>query len=329
MLQPTRYTVLAVVGASLVAGFVLHRWTGRPARIALAELQQRVQALAAEADAARAAPVASGTYAPRVAGNITELPAPTAAILRQLPGAAQVETLVACDRPTHRIIHLRDWHLVARDDYLRAVQAASGQPINDGEADLLMQELRLQVELVQAEQLRALRCLVERHGLNQVLSENASAQGIADFRAHLAELRTADADLARLAKSRAELKGHAADFDRELAALRHQHFQDLLAVGAAGRIAVEGLADVLPLEDDRVFEADYPFRPDGSFDMDPTKLRPRHDAQVRAALASGPVTVIVLGASHDLSESVHRLGDGSTEYIQVTMKAVERFARRD
>jgi hypothetical protein len=138
-----------------------------------------------------------------------------------------------------------------------------------------------------------------------------------------------DGRLARLAKSRADLKGPAAEVDRQIAELQHGHRLQLLEVGAAGRLAVEGLAEVLPLEDVRVFEAGYPFRPDGSFDLDPAKLRPRHDAQVRAALVSGPVAVIVLGASHDLTDSVRRLGDGSTEYIQVTMNAVKRFAGRD
>jgi hypothetical protein len=39
--------------------------------------------------------------------------------------------------------------------------------------------------------------------------------------------------------------------------------------------------------------------------------------------------VIVLGASHDLSAAVAKLGSGTTDYIAVTTKAVERFAGRD
>jgi hypothetical protein len=66
-----------------------------------------------------------------------------------------------------------------------------------------------------------------------------------------------------------------------------------------------------------------PIRPD------PAKLDARREAQVRAALASGPVAVIVLGASHDLSAAVAKLGGGMTEYIAVTTNAVERFAGRD
>jgi hypothetical protein len=34
----------------------------------------------------------------------------------------------------------------------------------------------------------------------------------------------------------------------------------------------------------------------------------------------------VLGASHDLSAAVTKLGGGMTEYILVTTSAVERFA---
>jgi hypothetical protein len=50
---------------------------------------------------------------------------------------------------------------------------------------------------------------------------------------------------------------------------------------------------------------------------------------VRAALPSGPVAVIVVGASQDLGNSVRRLGNGSTMYVQVTTAAVERFAEKD
>jgi hypothetical protein len=77
----------------------------------------------------------------------------------------------------------------------------------------------------------------------------------------------------------------------------------------------------------------FPLRPAAPFlspsiRPDPAKLEARHEAQVRAALASGPVAVIVLGASHDLSAAVAKLGSGSVEHVQVTTSAVERFAGR-
>jgi hypothetical protein len=81
-------------------------------------------------------------------------------------------------------------------------------------------------------------------------------------------------------------------------------------------------AERVGLDDEEALNAAKPIRPE------PAKLHARHEAQVRAALASGPVTVIVLGASHDLSAAVAKLGGGTAEYIAVTTKAVERFAGR-
>jgi hypothetical protein len=46
--------------------------------------------------------------------------------------------------------------------------------------------------------------------------------------------------------------------------------------------------------------------------------RPRHDAQVRAALTRGPCALLVLGGGHDRSSSVRRLSGGATEHVRVT-----------
>src|SRR4051794_3190306 len=56
-------------------------------------------------------------------------------------------------------------------------------------------------------------------------------------------------------------------------------------------------------------------RPDGG--EDPAAVRDRHDAEVRAALASGPVALVILGGAHNLADSVRRLG-GDVEYVRVT-----------
>jgi hypothetical protein len=72
-------------------------------------------------------------------------------------------------------------------------------------------------------------------------------------------------------------------------------------------------------------ESARPIRPDGAVGPDPATLEARNDAQVRAALAPGPVAVIVLGASHDLTGAIEKHG-GTTEYILVTTRAVERIA---
>src|SRR5262249_49352306 len=49
-----------------------------------------------------------GTAVPR------EDPGDFAGLIRRLPEVEWVEVLVPADRPTHRIVHVRDWHFVPR-----------------------------------------------------------------------------------------------------------------------------------------------------------------------------------------------------------------------
>jgi hypothetical protein len=237
-----------------------------------------------------------------------------------------------CAKPTHRIIHFRDWHFVPPDLFAADLADSFGRPPTDEEADLYHRELLLQVELVTIEQSAALDSLICHHGLQRVLVEGLTAEGLEDFRDVMARMRKTDQEVAGLRKQRAALKANAEAIDQAglkanaeaidqtIAQLERGHQEQLLPYGAVGRLAIDQTVDVLPLDDQQALEAAKPIHPD------PSKLEARHEAQVRAALAPGPVAVILLGASHDLSAAVAKLGRGSTEYVAVTTKAVERFA---
>lgn len=56
-------------------------------------------------------------YSPKTNARIDDLSAPVAEIFRGLPGVVQIEVLVKTDKPTGRIIHIRDWHYVPKDLY--------------------------------------------------------------------------------------------------------------------------------------------------------------------------------------------------------------------
>jgi hypothetical protein len=136
-------------------------------------------------------------------------------------------------------------------------------------------------------------------------------------------MRTTERELAGLRKQRAGLKANAEAIDQAIEELVRGHRHPLLPYGAVGWLALDQAVDVLPLDDATTLDPAQPLR------ADPAKLAARHEAQVGAALASGPVAVIVLGASHDLSADVAKLGGGTTEYVQVTTKTVARFAGKD
>jgi hypothetical protein len=76
---------------------------------------------------------AVASYVPKVTGRLDDLAAPVAEMLRQLPGVAEVEVLVAVTNPTHRIIHLRDLHSVPADLFAQDVRHAAKKTLSDQE----------------------------------------------------------------------------------------------------------------------------------------------------------------------------------------------------
>jgi hypothetical protein len=67
-----------------------------------------------------------------------------------------------------------------------------------------------------------------------------------------------------------------------------------------------------------------PITPDGKVNLDPAKLTARQDAQ-EAVLEKGAFGLIVLSGSHDLSESVRRLGMEKCEYLRVITRRFTEF----
>jgi hypothetical protein len=103
-------------------------------------------------------------------------------------------------------------------------------------------------------------------------------------------------------------------------ALREEHRIDVLRFGVPGRQQAAGLIEVLPLDDAVLLDKAKPVTPDGKVRLDAAVVAARNDAQVRVALKSGPVAVIVLGGGHDLTPSVRRLSP-TWEYIRSLRKA--------
>jgi hypothetical protein len=270
--------IVSVVAIAIGLGIKHWRNSSHAGDESLDAVKQRVQLLESElADADRSVDP-SKEYQPHVTGDITNLDAPALEILRQPPGVDRVERLVTCPRPTHRLIHIRDWHLVARDDYLASIQG--GKQMTPDEADLRYKELCLQVAIVQREQLTMLRCLVRHHGLKRTMTEGATVQGMAQYLQRVESVRKVDESLADLLKSRATLRKAVPNIDRVIATMQAQQQRHLHELGAAGRLAVERLADVLPLEDDRVFEAGWLTSPDGTFKVDAAKMEQRQGPRV-------------------------------------------------
>jgi hypothetical protein len=267
-------------------------------------------------------------YVPLLAGQLDELNISAVDLLRQLPGVAAVDVLVSATKPTHRLVHLRDWHYVPRDLYALDVQQAIGRRPTELEIDPFHRERLLEVELVQLEQAALLRCLVKHHGLRRVLLEGLTPNGSTAYHEVLSALRSTDVRLATLQEQQATVRGQSPALDREVDALLREHRLQLLPYGAAGRLAMAGAIEVGPLDDEELLDQTNPVRSDGQLRHDPATLEARHDGQVRRALASGPCCLLILGGAHDLSASMRRLANGTAEYIRITTKQYKELVGR-
>lgn len=336
--------VLAAFGL-LTAGIVSWKYRPKPQPQEISVAEGRLAELRTLVEQDRlAADDGLRRYAPRSKAHVDDLAADLCDILRQVPGVAGVESLVRPDKPTHRIVHLRDWRFVPKDLYAADLRAAAQHPLSDDEIDLRHAELSLEVELVQLEQLALLRCLIRHHGLKDVFAEGLTPKGLANFREQttvlkgierdqvpqllkqLTDLRELKETMAAAGRERSERYARADVIEQEIAQMLEQHQQRLRELGAAGRLRIaDEVKEVLPLDDADLLEQAKPTTPSDLVHFDREKVQARHDAQVKAALGRGPFALVVLGGAHDLSDSVRRLGGGRCEYVRVTTWRVQKF----
>ena len=323
----------ATIGLMLLIAFTGCSRPTPPASPALTEedVVEALQRQVAEQEVASAQAVAN--YVSKITTQFDDLDSPVDELLRQLPGVVQVEVLVKSEKPTHRIIHLRDWHFVPKELFAVGENEKNGRVLSDGEIDGLYQKFLLEVELVQLEQTALLRCLIKHHGLKRVFAEGFSPKELNAYRERIAALKAMEEkQIPRVRQQLDEVRSLKDDgmdekirvIESQLQKMLSEHRVRMLEMGAAGRLLISGeLGDVLPLEDGDTFDAANPVSQNG-LKFDPEKIKARHDAQVKAASNEGPVGFVILGGSHDLSESVRRMG--GCEYLRVTTKGFSTFS---
>jgi hypothetical protein len=329
----------------MLAGFVALAWlySNRPSGSPPStKTEDRIPKLAKlVADLEEESSQAVNNYQPKTQARIDNLGISVDDLLRQLPGVAQVEVGVREEKPTCRIIHLRDWHFVPKELYALDLKNATGRELSKDEIDRLHRELLLEVEAVQLEQMALLRCLIKHHGLKRICCEGLTANDLPNYKEKIAvlkdmeekqirELRRQLADVREIQK-RADPKSvrhdQAKKIEAEITDMIDQHRLRLLELGAPGRLLIAGdIEEVLPLDDADLLDSAKPVTPEGKIRLDPEKLKARRDAQVKAVLEKGAFGLIVLGGAHDLSENVRRFGQGRSEYIRVTTRRFKEFS---
>lgn len=244
------------------------------------------------------------------APDINELATPADQILKSLPGVESVEVIPAKAARKRRVIHLLNWHFVPRKQYEADLNSLRDKPLTDEESFEEFQKFRDEVEAVQQEQIKLLRVLIRKHGLKKLFCEGLAVEETEKYRSLLATLK------------RSAKYVNRGDSPIDLL-VQHEFQNDLLMVGALGRLLMEGeLDDVLPTETQESLQAGAPFDAEGSVKLDDSKIEQREDVIVEHLLKGGPVSMIVLGGAHDLSDNL----PNNCEYIRVATNEYRKLA---
>jgi len=183
--------------------------------------------------------------------------------LGRLPFVAEAKLFSDEKKPRCRIIHIRDWHLVPREQFL-ADQHARRRQMSSEDDELLFQHLLAQVGAVQREQQAVLLALVKHHGLKRVLIEGLTAADMARWKEQIASLQEDETKLRSQLTDIRALRGgpkeiEARELERELMSVLAQHEEHLQEIGAAGRLVGSGgLNEVRPLDDAALLDAARP-----------------------------------------------------------------------
>lgn len=225
-------------------------------------------------------------------GSLDDLRSDAVALLRVCEGVEHVECVVSVSRPTHRIIHIADAHVVAFDDFARDLRDEYGDTITDDGIAAEYASWLTRTRRVQASQRMLLRCLAATQGVQAVYCEGLTDDDLPVYRMTIRALSLQDGIEA----------------------------SDLLHLGAAGQLLVTGtLRDVLPAEDVDAFAAADPFAT-GTPIFDGSANDAREAAIVQRLISGDPLAIIILGAAHDLSDAVRAVG--TCEYLRVFVTGV-------
>jgi len=209
--------------------------------------------------------------------------------IRAMPDVATV-TVRAADTPTHRVIHILDWH------YIPEKRFRIDTP--DGDYDAFLDD----VEALQAQQ----RAVIKAIGVKTVFLEGLTAKSEDHYRKRIATLKKY-----KPVKSNEPVD----EFIRQL------RREDTLQLGAPGAMLIAGELDAVLLVD----YADLPTAADPvkgeklEFDEAANKAR---EAGIAKLLLAHKEAVVILGGEHDVTEFLPT----TVEYVRVTLKVYKAVA---
>ena len=223
------------------------------------------------------------------------IPADFPSSVAKRPEVAQVVIVPARKERRFRIVHLCNWHMIPRRDF-ETVLKADG--LETAEIDRRFRQHELRVESVQREQYSLMLFLVSELQLRSIHLEGLCMEDAERFSKRMKQLRSAG------------LTGNTLSSQKSKAEMIRQ---ERLLAGTAGQLLMDGVLDVLPVEDRGVFEAASPFKSSAGINDVSQMTELRESAMVSHLIHDGDATFVILGGLHDLSNNV----PDECEYVRI------------
>ena len=211
--------------------------------------------------------------------------------LEKFPKVKQVDAAGEKNAPC-QVIHLLNYHFVSRELFAADLEDRLQKRLSRIELNKEYRNFLDRVEEVQEDQIIVLRQLISDQGVKEVYYEGVTQENLNSF---LSRVK-------RLKEFQPPVVASASPFDL---LIREQYEQDLLEIGASGKLLMTGeLKSVLPLDDKELLEAANPIREVDHVLTYEKANQKREDFMARQVLSGSSPVVIVLGAGHDLTNNL-------------------------
>jgi hypothetical protein len=270
-----------------------------------------------------AATAAVLTLTPSRQLRLDDMTVSAARILEKLPEVQRVHVYVPAKPPRSRIIHLLDVHTLPKAQFAALIEGREKTRLSQEERERLYAGHIDKVNDVQADEIAVVIPLAAKNGLREIFVEGLTKEFVNKFLEwveHLKKDHPTAVSWDRVYRD-SKAKGDKHREEEALTILKQWNLERA-KLGTGAKLLAMGVVDkVVPAEDldtlacARKLVAGEPVVRKKANDA-------REDAMVRNILSRGRFGFIILGAAHDLTESIKRLAP-DCEYIRVVAKGVK------
>ena len=190
-----------------------------------------------------------------------------------IPGVTKVQRRALTNSQPTESSTSADLHFVEREAYAADLRSLAGEPLSEAIIDRRYAQLLDEVELVQAQQLAILRCIIQHYGLKRIHVEGLNSAGPSCVqRQGVRALGKVGSQIAGLRKQRDGAgyrrptgTSEAQRIIEGIEKVEAEYRRDLLRISVAGQLLLNGEIDaVLPLEDEAAYRAADPVDSNGA-----------------------------------------------------------------